>query len=120
MFSSDNSIPQVSYVEIARRARIERSLAISAFVRGVLRTLARWLRLVASISIRLVRGLAAERRRRKAVFELKRFDDRILADMGVTRGEIEFAVRNGRPRQLIRTVPVERRRKQPSSLKTAA
>ena len=120
MFSSDNSIPQVSYVEIEQRIRIERSLAISAFVRDVLRTLARWLRVLASRSIWLVRGLAAERRRRRAISELQGFDDRVLADMGVTRGEIEFAVRNGRPRQLIRTVPVERRRKQPSSLKAAA
>src|SRR5262245_41773791 len=119
MFRSDNRIPQVSSYEIERRIRIERSLAISGFIRDVLRTFARWLHVLVLRGIRLVRGLAAERRRRRAIFELARFDDRILADMGVTRGEIEFAVRNGRSRQL-RTVPAETRLEQRFSPKAAA
>src|SRR5262245_34665551 len=42
--------------------------------------------------------LAAESRRRRAIRELQALDSRALADIGITRGEIEFAVRNGHPR----------------------
>lgn len=118
MLKSDNRILQFPYIEIERQIRIERSLAISAFVRDALCTIARWLRILALRGVRLVRDLAAERSRRKAVVELQRFDDRSLADMGVTRGEIEFVVRNGRPRHLGQTA--DARPKQPSSAKAAA
>jgi uncharacterized protein YjiS (DUF1127 family) len=47
--------------------------------------------------VRLARRYAAEQRRRSAVHVLHSLDDRILADMGISRGEIEFVVRNGRP-----------------------
>jgi uncharacterized protein YjiS (DUF1127 family) len=45
-----------------------------------------------------VRAFAAARaleyRRRQAVAELQALDDRTLSDIGITRGEIEFAVRS--------------------------
>lgn len=97
MFKNDNSIQQFSSLEIERQARIERNLAISAYARDVARTFAQWFCILASRSIRLVRRLDAERRRRRAICELQRFDDRTLGDMGVTRSEIELLVRNGRP-----------------------
>jgi len=118
MLKRDNRIQQFSYIGIERQIRIESSLAVSAFVRDALRAIARWLRIFASRGVRLVRDLAAERSRHKAVVELQRFDDRSLADMGVTRGEIEFAVRNGRPRHSIHTTEI--RPIQHSSTKAAA
>lgn len=45
----------------------------------------------------LVRRLFDWRRRRKAIAQLQAFDDRTLKDMGLTRGEIESAVRGGDP-----------------------
>ena len=118
MLKHDNRILQVPYIEIERQIRIERSLAISAFVRDALCAIARWLRIFALRGVRLVRDLAAERKRRKAAFELQGFDDRSLADMGITRGEIGFAVRNGRPRQVTQTVAMRPKRR--SSAKAAA
>jgi uncharacterized protein YjiS (DUF1127 family) len=118
MLKRDNRIQQFSYIGIERQIRIESSLAVSTFVRDALGAIARWLRIFVLRSVRLVRDLAAERSRRKAVVELQRFDDRSLADMGVTRGEIEFAVRNGRPRHLGQAAEV--RSKQPSPAKAAA
>jgi uncharacterized protein YjiS (DUF1127 family) len=97
MFKNDNSIQQFSSFEIELQARIERSLAISACARDVGRTFAQWFCIVSLRTIRLVRRLDAERRQRRAICELQRFDDRTLGDMGVTRSEIELLVRNGRP-----------------------
>src|SRR5262249_21767944 len=114
---SDDRIRQFPYLELERQIRIERSLAVRAFVRDVVYASARWVRVLALGGVRLVRSLAAERRRRKAIFELQRFDDRSLADMGVRRGEIEFAVRNGRPRHLAQTAHV---RPEQRSAKVAA
>jgi uncharacterized protein YjiS (DUF1127 family) len=38
---------------------------------------------------------AEEARRRRVLRELRGFDDRMLADIGVTRSGIDFAVRHG-------------------------
>ena len=92
MLERNDRIPQFPYFELERQIRIERSLAVRAFVRDVVYAFARWVRILALGGVRLVRSLAAERRRRKAIFELQQFDDRSLADMGVRRGEIESAV----------------------------
>ena len=35
-------------------------------------------------------------RQRRDILELQRMDDRLLADIGITRGEVEHMVRNGR------------------------
>jgi uncharacterized protein YjiS (DUF1127 family) len=114
----DDRIRQFPYFELERQVRIERSLYVSAFVRDALYAFARWVRVLALRGVRLVRSLAAERSRRRAIFELQRFDDRTLADMGVTRGEIESAVRSGRPRHLAQTA--EMRPEQRSCAKAAA
>jgi uncharacterized protein YjiS (DUF1127 family) len=89
----DDRIRQFPYFELERQVRIERSLYVSAFVRDALYAFARWVRVLALRGVRLVRSLAAERSRRRAISELQRFDDRTLADMGVARGEIGSAVR---------------------------
>jgi uncharacterized protein YjiS (DUF1127 family) len=97
MFEMANPRRQPSSFEIERQARRERSLSINACIRGVTRTLAEWLRVVARRSARFARHWAAERLRRNAVRALDQLDDRTLADIGVRRCEIEFAVRNGLP-----------------------
>jgi uncharacterized protein YjiS (DUF1127 family) len=112
MLKFDNRIQQFPYFELYRQIRIERSLAVSALVQDVVCALARWARDLALRGARLARSLAAERSRRRAIVELHRFDDRSLADMGLTRGAIESAVRsNGRPRhsaQAAKMLPKQR------------
>jgi uncharacterized protein YjiS (DUF1127 family) len=107
MFKSDNSIPPFSSLETEQQIRVARSLAVSARVGDTVRTFAHWLPIFALRSIRLVRGLVAEGRRRRTICELQRFDDRTLADIGVPRGEIEFLVHNGRPIHLIQTAAAQ-------------
>ena len=49
----------------------------------------------------LLRGtlaLIAASKERRAIRELQSFDGRTLSDIGIKRGEIEFAVRHGRPK----------------------
>src|SRR5262249_8919872 len=93
MFENDNSIHLWSF-ELHRQAAIQRNLVIQAYVRAAARASAEWLRVLSVRGARLVRNLAAERRRRRAIRELQRLDDRMLHDIGGSRGDIEFAVRN--------------------------
>src|SRR5262245_7120461 len=67
----------------------------------------------------LLRGtlaLIAASKERRAIRELQSFDGRTLADIGIKRGEIEFAVRHGRPSQakVVPLSPPSKRRKDPS------
>ena len=97
MFERNSFVPLSSFVQAERLARIERRLVIKACMRGTLRRFAEWLRVLGVLSIRLARDLAAKRLLRSAIRELYQLDDRMLADIGITRGEIESAVRNGLP-----------------------
>jgi uncharacterized protein YjiS (DUF1127 family) len=45
---------------------------------------------------RILIAVAEERGRRRAIQELRRFDNHTLADIGIKRAEIEQAVRKGR------------------------
>jgi uncharacterized protein YjiS (DUF1127 family) len=47
-----------------------------------------------------VLALAAAAGERRAVRMLRSFDSRALADIGIKRGEIDFAVRHGRPSEV--------------------
>jgi uncharacterized protein YjiS (DUF1127 family) len=50
---------------------------------------------------RSVARIRSEHRIRRGVDELKACDDRMLADIGLTRGDIEYAARHGRlPRRV--------------------
>lgn len=52
--------------------------------------------LLANLVRRSVAWLKARRQMRRAIDELMAFDDRTLADIGLSRGEIPYAVRRGR------------------------
>jgi uncharacterized protein YjiS (DUF1127 family) len=103
MFERNNSVPLSSFVQAERLARVERDLVIKACMRGTMRRFAEWLRVLGVLSIRLARDLAAKRLLRSAIRELHQLDDRMLADIGITRGEIESVVRNGLPSRVTHT-----------------
>jgi uncharacterized protein YjiS (DUF1127 family) len=84
MSEKDNSVPLFSFFETERQARIKRNLVIQACVRGIVRAFAEWLRSLILRSTQLARRLAAQRRICSDIRELQRFDDRMLADIGVT------------------------------------
>src|SRR5260221_14532548 len=69
-------------------------------IRGTMSRLAEWLSALGTWGTRLARDLADERLLRSAIRELHQLDDRMLADIGITRGEVESAVRNGLPTRL--------------------
>jgi hypothetical protein len=100
MSEKDNSVPPLSF-EIERRARIKRSLVIQACVRGIVRAFAEWFRSLVLRSIQLARRLAAKRRIYIDIRELQQFDNRMLADIGITMdrgakfdGQIAAAMRS--------------------------
>jgi uncharacterized protein YjiS (DUF1127 family) len=86
-----------SFYEIECSARRERSVILAAWLRDMAHKCAKWIRELAREGVRLARRRIAEQRRQSAIRVLHSLDDRILADMGISRGEIEFVVRNGRP-----------------------
>ena len=53
---------------------------------------------------RRVLALAAASGERRAIRMLRSFDSRSLADIGIKRGEIDFAVRHGRPSEVQREI----------------
>src|SRR5262245_4934248 len=58
-----------------------------------------------------LRALAARWRRRRAVNQLARLDDRTLSDIGISRSEIEFVTRYSRDGAALRRVsPTKRMR----------
>jgi uncharacterized protein YjiS (DUF1127 family) len=107
MSQTHNCAPLFSFFECEQQARIKRNLVIQDCIRGTMRAFAHWLRVLVLRGTRWARGLAAKQRLRSAVRELQRLDDRMLADIGVTRGEIESVVRDGLP---IRMMHKSRRR----------
>jgi uncharacterized protein YjiS (DUF1127 family) len=102
MSQTHNCAPLFSFFECEQQARINRNLVIQACMRGTMRAFAQWLRVLVLCGTRWVRGLAAKQRLRSAVRELQRLDDRMLADIGLTHGEIESAVRDGLPMRMMR------------------
>src|SRR5262245_14579018 len=84
MSEKGNCVPPFSSFEIERQARIKRSLVIQSCVRGTMRAFAEWFRTFVLRSTQLTRGLAAQRRIYSDIREFQQFDDRMLADIGVT------------------------------------
>lgn len=86
--------PYQPYIRAAHRARsaeVHRLLGIAG--RGI----GAAARLLVSPLARAVRWLAREQRLRAARRELHAMDDRLLADMGITREDIDQVVRHGKP-----------------------
>ena len=81
MSEKDNSVPPLS-LEI-ERARVKCSLVIWACAPGMVRAFTEWFRSVLR-SIQLARRLAAKRRIYIDIRELQQFNDRMLADIGIT------------------------------------
>ena len=102
MSQTHNCARLFSFFECNQQARIMRSLIIQACMRSTMRAFAHWLRVLALRGTRWARGRSAQHRLRRAVRELHRLDDRMLRDIGVTRGEIESAVRDGLPTRMMR------------------
>jgi uncharacterized protein YjiS (DUF1127 family) len=111
----DINVPLSSFVQAQRLARVERGFVIKACVRGTMRRFVEWLRVLGILSIRLARDLAAKRVLRSAIRELHQLDDRMLADIGISRGEIESAVRNGLPTRVTHTGASHHARRDTSS-----
>ena len=91
-----NPIELVSSNQLMRWARQERTALMASYLQraaiGVATSLGDCVRYFG----KLARGTAHELYLRKATRTLQQFDDRILADIGLRRAEIEHAVRNGR------------------------
>jgi hypothetical protein len=99
MFDTEYSTnPMPSSYDIHLWARRERSLAVGAILRGVVRKCGKWLRNLGRLGGWLTH-MVAEAQLRRQVRELARLDDRMLRDIGLPRGEIEYVLRNGHPRR---------------------
>ena len=88
----NNSMPLSLFLQAERDTRIERSIIINDCMRGTICEFAEWLCALGAWGTRLAGDLAAERLLRSAIRELHQLDDRTLADIGITRCEIEYAV----------------------------
>ena len=86
----------VSSYPLVRWARQERSALMAFYLRIAAAYLAASVGGYVRYSGELARRLAHELYLRSATRTLQKFDDRILADIGLRRGEIEHVVRNGR------------------------
>ena len=76
---------------------IQRRYLVQAFLRSAARGIAIGLYALGRADVRIVQGLSAGYRLRNDIRALQQFDDRMLADIGVSRHGIDWVVRNGRP-----------------------
>jgi uncharacterized protein YjiS (DUF1127 family) len=96
MSGQSNPIEPMSSYQLRRWARQERSVLMASYLQSVAIYLATSLANCARYFGKLARHAAHELYLRHATQTLQQFDDRILADIGLRRAEIEHAVRNGR------------------------
>jgi uncharacterized protein YjiS (DUF1127 family) len=92
-FSDPKSRPS-SYA-FARQAHAERTLLMQSYLRSAARGLAVLISGLAEKVVKLAERMAAEQRLRRDMRALQKFDDRTLADIGVSRGAIEYLLRKG-------------------------
>ena len=88
-------IERMSSYHRMRRERQERNAQVAAYLRSAALVLSNSLGVYVRYFGKLARRLAHEVYLRNATRTLQQFDDRILADIGLRRAEIEHAVRNG-------------------------
>lgn len=89
MFEFETAMSRPSAHELQRQARREQARLLNTKLADLLGGLAHR-------GAQLTRAFAAEWRLRRDIRTLRQFGDRTLQDMGLTRGEIEHVVRNGR------------------------
>jgi len=92
----NNSLPLSLFLQADRQARLD-NLVIKACMRSTMSRLTEWLSALGTWGTRLACNLADEWLMRCVIRELHQLDDRTLADIGITRCGIEYAVRHGRP-----------------------
>ncbi|MFZ1209721.1 MAG: DUF1127 domain-containing protein [Pseudolabrys sp.] len=96
MSQQTNPIELASSTQLMRWARQERTALMASYLQRAAIGIAASLGDCVRYFGKLVRGAAHELYLRNATRTLQQFDDRILADIGLRRAEIEHAVRNGR------------------------
>ena len=82
----NNSLPLSLFLQV-----------VKACMHGTMTRLAQWLSALGTWGTRLACNLADEWLTRCVIRELHQLDDRTLADIGITRCGIDYAVRHGRP-----------------------
>jgi len=107
-FSDPKSRP--SSYEFARQAHTERTLLMRAYVQSTAHGLAALIADLAKTVIKLVKRIMAEQRLRRDMRALQKFDDRTLADIGVSRGALEYLLRKGQTAAEFRTAAALPRR----------
>ena len=95
-FHSNLHRPLPSSYQLHRRSERERSLVMNALLRSATGRLVNSVINLGLGGLRLAREFIKKRRQRREIRALLGLDDRALADMGIGRSEIEFAVRTGR------------------------
>jgi len=98
MFEQADPIQPMSSGQLTRWARQERNALMADYVRSATFHLANSLGSYLRYFARLACRLSHELYLRNVTRTLQQFDDHILADIGLRRGGIEYAVRNGRAR----------------------
>ena len=96
MSRQTNPIEPMSSNQLMRWARQERTALMASYLQSAAIDVATSLGDCVRYFGKLARGAAHELYLRNATRTLQQFDDRILADIGLRRAEIEHAVRNGR------------------------
>ena len=108
MSEQTNPIEPMSSDQLMRWARQERNALMADYVRSAAFHLSSSLGSYLRYFAKLARRLSYEFYLRNVTRTLRQFDDHILADIGLRRGEIECAVRNGRGRLAARKTMANR------------
>jgi uncharacterized protein YjiS (DUF1127 family) len=91
---TDPKLRPASY-EFARQAHFARNLLMQAYLRSAARGVVALVHNLAQTCARFAKRIATERRLRGEMRALQKLDDRTLADIGVSRGAIEYLLRKG-------------------------
>jgi uncharacterized protein YjiS (DUF1127 family) len=88
---------RLSSYDFARQMNIQRTMLMRAYLRGVGSAIAAGVRGFARVCVRLAKQAVDWQRLQWDIHALQKLDDRMMADIGVSRDAFEWIVRNGRP-----------------------